>query len=427
MDEMQELEEMLPQAGAHFLDSGRERARHEMQGPFMLPPGPTGFSFSLYQSVGVGLIPGHRLELLENSTVFDRMIEDIRNAKQSVHILVYIWRPCGVSDRIVEALVERARAGVQCRVVVDPVGSEEVRGNKDFDLHVEKVLTEAGVEVHYYRLLAGKVVGRLLGRTHNKIVVVDGRIGYTGGFGIWKVWEGDGLKPEEWRDTNVRVEGPEVRRMQLSFSRHWQESGGGLLPPSAFPEVEDQETDGPASAGFVDSAGKLGVTDAERMVRLVIAAARERLWIANAYFTPPNAILEQLEEKLRQGVEIRILGPGPVHDVPIIRASQRSTYERLLAAGARIYEYQPSMMHAKTILVDDWLAVVGSTNLDVLSLNKLGEGSLVIHDPEFVRKMERCWAKDLRHSKEITLENGGRTNPWRRAARRATQLVGRDR
>ncbi|MCP3141774.1 phospholipase D-like domain-containing protein [Pyxidicoccus xibeiensis] len=426
MDELQDLEELLPQAGAHFLDSDRERARHEMQGPFMLPPGPAGFSFALYQSTGVGLMPGHKLELLENSTVFERMLEDLRGAQHSIHILVYIWRPCELSDRIVEVLVERARAGVQCRVVVDPVGSEEVRGNKDFDLKVEKVLTDAGVEVHYYRLLAGKVVGRLLGRTHNKIVVVDGRVAYTGGFGIWKVWEGDGLKPEEWRDTHVRVEGPEVRRMQLSFSRHWQESGGGLLPPSAFPEP-DEISQGPSSAGFVDSAGKLGVTDAERMVRLVIAAARERLWIANAYFTPPNAILEQLEEKLRQGVEIRILGPGPVHDVPIIRASQRSTYERLLAAGARIYEYQPSMMHAKTILVDDWLSVVGSTNLDVLSLNKLGEGSLVMNDAEFARKLERCWAKDLRHSKEITLQNGGRTNPWRRFARRTTQLVGRDR
>ncbi|MBZ4416329.1 phosphatidylserine/phosphatidylglycerophosphate/cardiolipin synthase family protein [Myxococcus sp. RHSTA-1-4] len=427
MDEPQELEELLPQAGAHFLDSDRERARHEMRGPFMLPPGPTGLSFALYQSVGVGLMPGHRLELLENSTVFDRMVEDIRDAKRSVHILVYIWRPSRVSDRIVEALVERARAGVQCRVVVDPVGSEEVRGNKDFDLQVEKVLAEAGVEVHYYRLLAGKVLGRLLGRTHNKIVVVDGRIGYTGGFGIYKTWEGGGLKPEEWRDTSVRVEGPEVLRMQLSFSRHWQESGGGLLPPSAFPEPGEGDTSAPSSVGFVDSAGKLGITDAERMVRLVIAAARERLWIANAYFTPPNAILEQLEEKLGQGVEVRILVPGPIHDVPIIRASQRSTYARLLAAGARIYEYQPSMMHAKTMLVDDWLAVVGSTNLDSLSLNKLGEGSLVIHDEAFVRKLQRCWAKDLRHSKEVTLRNGGRTNPWRRAARRATQLVGRDR
>ncbi|WP_090488489.1 MULTISPECIES: phospholipase D-like domain-containing protein [Myxococcus] len=424
MDEMQELEALIPKPGALGFSGSVERARHEMHGPFTLPPGPEAFSFALYQSTGVGLIPGHALELLENGAVFERMLADIRAAQSSVHVLVYIWRPCELSDRVVEALVERARAGVACRVVVDPVGSEEIRGDRDFDQKVEKVLTDAGVEVHYFRLLAGKVLGRLLGRSHQKLVIVDGRIGYTGGFGIWKVWEGDGLKPDEWRDTHIRVEGPEVRRMQLSFSRHWQESGGGLIPPSAFPEAEPA---GPCAAGFIDSAGKLGLTDAERMIRIVIGAARERIWIANAYFSPPNAILEQLEEKCRQGVEIRVLGPGPNHDVPIMRASQRSTYERLLAAGVRIWEYQPSMLHSKTLLVDDWLAVVGSTNMDSLSLNKLKEGSLVIHDASFVRKLARCWARDLRHSKEITLENGGRTNPWRRLARRATQLVGQDR
>jgi cardiolipin synthase len=179
--------------------------------------------------------------------------------------------------------------------------------------------------------------------------------------------------------------------------------------------------------GFVDSIGKLGITDAERMVRVVIAAARKRLWIANAYFTPPNAVLEQLVHKAHEGVDIRVLAPGPVHDVPIVRASQRSTYERLLKAGVRIWEYQPSMMHAKTLLVDDWLSVVGSTNLDALSLNKLAEGSLVLADEEFARKLERCWDKDMECSWEITLEAGGRTNPWRRFARRATQLIGQDR
>lgn len=415
---------MLPQAGAHAYDGDRERAKHEMQGPFELPPGPEGFSFALYQSTGVGLVPGHHVELLENSQVFDRMLEDIRAAKQSVHILVYIWRPCELSDRFVEALTERSRAGVKCRVVVDPVGSEEIRGDKDFDLQVERKLTEHGVEVHYYRLLAGKVLGRLLGRTHQKIVVIDGRIAFTGGFGIWKVWEGEGLQPDNWRDTHIRVEGPEVRRFQLTFSRHWQEAGGGLLPPSCFPDIEAR---GPTRAGFIDSGGKLGITDAERMVRIVIAAARERLWIANAYFTPPNAVLEQLEAKCRQGVDVRVLGPGPNHDVPIVRASSRSTYARLLEAGVRIWEYQPAMMHSKTMLVDDWLCLVGSTNLDALSLNKLGEGSLAFEDRDIARKLEECWERDLRHSREITFDTGGRTNPWRRLARRTTQFLGHDR
>jgi cardiolipin synthase len=177
----------------------------------------------------------------------------------------------------------------------------------------------------------------------------------------------------------------------------------------------------------VDSIGKLGITDAERMVRVVIAAARKRLWIANAYFTPPNSIMEQLVHKAHEGVDVRVLGPGPVHDVPLVRASQRSTYEQLLNAGVRIWEYQPSMMHAKTLLVDDWLSVVGSTNLDALSLNKLGEGSLVLADKEFAGKLERGWERDLECSREITLDAGGRTNPWRRLARRATQFMGQDR
>ncbi|SEM26986.1 cardiolipin synthase [Stigmatella aurantiaca] len=417
------LDEVVPQPGAHGW-SPEEGQRHEMKGPFHIPKGPDGFSFVLFQSTGVSLQPGHRVDLIENGAVFERMLEDIRKAQQSIHILVYIWRPCDVSDRFVEALRERVSAGVKCRVVVDPVGSEEVSGDKDFDQKVEKRLTECGVEVHYYRPLAGKVLGRLLGRTHQKLVIVDGHIGYTGGFGIWKVWEGDGLEPEQWRDTHIRVEGPSVCQMQLAFSRAWQESGGSLLHPEDLPGPREP---GPVRAGFIASAGKLGMTDAERMVRIVIAAARKRLWIANAYFTPPNAIMEQLIHKAHEGVDVRILGPGPVHDVPIIRASQRATYAELLRAGARIWEYQRSMMHAKTILVDDWLSVVGSTNFDALSLNKLGEGSMVVADEALAQKLEQGWQRDFEHSREITLATGGTTNPWRRLARRMTQLVGQDR
>ncbi|WP_225408604.1 phospholipase D-like domain-containing protein [Stigmatella hybrida] len=417
------LDEVVPQPGAHGW-SPEEGRRHEMKGPFHIPKGPDGFSFVLFQSTGVSLQPGHRVDLIENGAVFERMLEDIRKAQQSIHILVYIWRPCDVSDRFVEALRERVSAGVKCRVVVDPVGSEEVRGDKDFDQKVEKRLTECGVEVHYYRPLAGKVLGRLLGRTHQKLVIVDGHVGYTGGFGIWKVWEGDGLEPEQWRDTHIRVEGPSVCQMQLAFSRAWQESGGSLLHPEDLPGPREP---GPVRAGFIASAGKLGMTDAERMVRIVIAAARKRLWIANAYFTPPNAIMEQLMHKAHEGVDVRILGPGPVHDVPIIRASQRATYAELLRAGARIWEYQRSMMHAKTLLVDDWLSVVGSTNFDALSLNKLGEGSMVVADEAFAQKLEQGWQRDFEHSREITLTTGGTTNPWRRLARRMTQLVGQDR
>jgi cardiolipin synthase len=374
-----------------------------MQGPFRLAPGVEELSFALFQSTGVELAPGHRAEVIEDGAVFDVLVDEIRRAKQSVHILVFIWRPSEPSDRIVDALLERARAGVQCRIVVDPVGSEEVSGHHDFDEKIEKPLVDGGCEVHYYRLLGNRRIRRMLGRDHQKLAIVDGRVGITGGFGIWKVWLGHGNAPENWRETSVRIEGPAIRQMQLAFSSAWQESGGSLLPRDVFPPLDHA---GESRAGYVASVGRTG--------------------IANAYFSPPDAVLRQLEEKRRQSVDVRVLGPGPVHDVRVIRASQRSTYERLLRAGVRIWEYQPSMMHAKTMLVDDWLSVIGSTNLDPVALNWTGEGSLVIEDRGVAAALERAWTRDLARSKEITLADGGRSGPWRRLARRITILLSHD-
>ncbi|MFY0571371.1 phospholipase D-like domain-containing protein [Archangium lansingense] len=398
--------------------------QHEMRGPMALPPGFRPFNHAFYQSTRVRLEPGHRVELVENGAIFDELIDAIRQATESVHILVFIWRPSEPSERILEALCERARAGVACRVIVDPVGSQEVRGEHDFNPKVEQRLREGGVEVHYFRPLSGRWLGRLFGRTHHKLVLIDGTVGFTGGFGIWKSWQGEGDSPEEWRDTNVRVEGSAVREMQLAFARSWQECGGALLPESCFPELPHE---GEGHAAFVESSGVSGISDAERMLRMVFAEAHERLWIANAYFTPPKAILEQLLEKRKQGVDVRVLAAGPVHDWRIVRASQRSTYERMLKGGVRMWEYQPSMMHSKTVLVDDWLSVVGSTNLDALSLHRMREGSLVVADRRLASKLETCWERDLAHSKEVTLARGGRTNPWRRFARRVTQWLAVDR
>jgi cardiolipin synthase len=413
----------VPTLGAH---DGADRAtaeRHSMQGPFSLAPGVDELSFALYQSSGVELSPGNRAEVIDDGAVFDAIVEEIRRARQSVHILVFIWRPSEPSDRVMEALAERARAGVRCRIVVDPIGSEEIAGHHDFDEKVEAPLVAAGCEVHYYRLLGNRRIRRMLGRDHQKLVVVDGRIGITGGFGIWRAWLGHGDSRENWRETSVRVEGPAVEHMQLAFSRAWQESGGALLPRDAFPRIEPA---GASRAGYIASSGRVGITTAERVSRILVASARRRLWIANAYFSPPDAMLRQLEEKRRQGVEIRVLAPGPVHDVPLIRAAQRSTYERLLRAGVRLWEYQPSMMHAKTMLIDDSLCVIGSTNLDPLSLNWLGEGSLVIEDRGVAEALERGWSRDLARAREITIARGGRTGPWRRLARRVTILLAHD-
>jgi cardiolipin synthase len=414
----------LIEIGAHSDASGKTLSRHEMHVPRELPPGPEGLGFALYQVTRTPLRPGNRAALVENGRVFDVMVEEIRKAQRSVHILVFIWRPCEASDRLVEALSERARAGVKCRIVVDPLGSNQVFGRRDFDEHVEPRLTEAGCEVHYYRLLTGRIRERLLERDHQKLVIVDGRVGIAGGFGIWKTWEGDGVGEEHWRDTHLRIEGPVVHDLQLSFARSWQGSGGALLPHEELAPIPEV---GPVHAGYVTSHGEMGVTDAERMYCLVFAAARERLWIANAYFSPPDRMLALLCDKRRGGVDVRVLASGPITDQKVMRASQRSTYERLLRAGIRVFEYQPSLMHAKTVVVDDWLSVVGSINMDPLSLNKLGEGSLVLSDPALNASLAESYERDLGRAREITLPGGGRTSPWRRLARQMTLHLGKER
>lgn len=424
MGDATDITTQLPAVSAHGWSSERYRRQHEMQGPWSIPANPDAMSLALFQSCGVELKPGHHVELIQNGDVFDRIVDEIGRAQVSVNILMYIWRPSDPSDRVIVALIERARRGVKCRVVVDPIGSEHVTGGKDFDQRVEPLLKKHGIEVHYYRLLGGKVWGRILGRDHQKLVIVDGKRAITGGFGIWEVWEGHGESKDHWRDTSILVEGPAVRDIQVTFAQSWQEAGGRLLGPEEFPAID---VDGHVRAGFVSSHGQLGVTNAERMYRLAFAAARRRLWIANAYFSPPGGMLEQLEEKCRQGVDVRVLAPGPVHDQRVILASQRSTYERLLKAGVRIFEYRPSMMHSKTVVVDDWMGIVGSTNLDPLSLNKLGEGSLVFSDGPIIDAMARTFEADMAKSNVITLDDGGRTNPIRRIARRMTIWLGMDR
>ncbi|MFN7132694.1 MAG: phospholipase D-like domain-containing protein [Myxococcales bacterium] len=414
--------EHFPQPGAHGYAWRDLLSRHEPYFPSLLPGGEAALSAALLQSCGIGFEDGHRATLLENDTVFDAIETAIRAARESVHVLVYIWRPCAASDRLVAALQEKARSGVACRVVVDPVGSEEITGERDFDRRIERALVSAGVQVHYYRLLSGRIRRRVVGRNHQKLVIVDGRVGFTGGFGIWKVWEGDGRHPDSWRELSVRVEGPVVRQMQVAFASGWQSSGGALLPEAA---LRPPQPAGPARAAFVRSSGRLGVTEAERMYRLVFGAARERLWITNAYFNPPNPVLTLLEDKCRQGVDVRVLAPGPHHDVVPIRAAQRSTYPRLLRAGVRIWEYQPAMLHAKTAIVDDWLSVIGSINLDTLSLNKLVESALLITDRGLHEALVRAFEGDLRCAREMRLPY--RVGPYARLSRRATEALGRGR
>jgi cardiolipin synthase len=217
---------------------------------------------------------------------------------------------------------------------------------------------------------------------------------------VWRVWEGDGQSRDAWRDTAVRAEGPVVAQMQRAFEQSWVEADGARLPAIDYPALGAR---GPTPAAFVAGSPRRNQTsDAEIMTELVIASARKQLSIANSYFVPNDGLQALLIRKRREGVDVRVLASGPTHDVPPVRAGQRATYARLLEAGVRIFEYQPAMMHAKTMVVDGRTVVIGSTNIDQLSFTRLEEGSLVADAPLLARQMQRDFEKDLERSKEIT-------------------------
>ncbi|NOK34695.1 Cardiolipin synthetase [Corallococcus exercitus] len=362
-----------------------------------------GFAAALYQTTGVRMEPRNRIRWANNGAVFDVMVEEIGRARASINIVMFIWRPGRASDRMIEALAERTRAGVHCRVLVDPLGSGP------FEKEVKPRLEAIGCEAHLFRPLPAD---ENLARNHRKIVVMDGRVGITGGLAIQDEWLGDARNEKEWRDTNVRVQGPVVAQLQQAFAENWQEATGQLLPMTDFPTLAAEQPGldaaGEGWAAFVSSTANPEVTRAERLTQLMVKAAKKRLWISQAYFTPNDALTALLVEKARAGVDVRVLAPGDKNDQRAITVLQRQTYDTLRAAGVRLWEYQPSMMHAKTMLVDDRLVLVGSINYDALSFNLLEEGSLVLEDVEAARQLEAIFLEDLTHAREVQAEHARR-------------------
>ena len=374
--------------GLPWLRKRHATGAYELQVP--VPSSGRGLELALYQTLGVRPQPGHQITLLENGAVFDSLIADIAHARSSVHIVMYIWEKGRASDRLSAALIERARSGVACRVLIDAFGSG------DFEPTVEPPLVTAGCEVRMFRRLPGVDP---FARNHRKLVIVDGKIATTGGFGVRDNWLGDGVHDEAWRDSNVRFTGPAVRDAQQAFAENWQEAGGALLPEAAFPEPE---TTGATTAAFVASSPSPVVTHAERLTQLVIAAAKQRLWITNAYLVPSPAISRMLIHKAQSGVDVRILVPGIKSDSKPSLAAQHEEYPALLAAGIRVWEYTPSMIHTKTMVADDALVVIGSINLDPLSLNMLEEGALVLLDRPIAAELARQFEADVQHADERT-------------------------
>ena len=347
------------------------------------------------------LQPGHQVEVLTcGDETYPGLWEDLRNARHSIVMQQYYCKPGRMADMLLEILVARASAGVSVYFLYDAFGSSLPK-------QYFGALRRAGVKTAAFRPLRVTSLNTVHHRSHIRVVVVDGQIGYTGGFGIDDKWFGNGRQRDQWRDTNARFIGPAVRQLQATFVACWAEATGELLTGTMlFPDAGESPaaSDDGALAGVLHASPSVGSTDAERFFALSIAGARKTLYITNSYFVPDRDFRRMIGDAARRGVDTRVLTTGDETDIKSTLYAGRARYTQLLSAGVRIYEYLPTMMHAKSLVVDGTWVAVGSMNADNRSLSFNEEVNLLALDSTLGATLDRMFFDDLQHAKEIKLD-----------------------
>ena len=338
--------------------------------------------------LGPAILPGNRVTDLQNGAeIFPAMLEAIASAKETVTFETYIYWEGEVGERFADALSERAKAGVAVNVTIDWAGSVSME-----DRLIEQ-MEDAGVEVVRYRPLHWYNLGRMNNRTHRKLLVVDGRVGFTGGVGIGDPWQGHAQDADHWRDMHFKVEGPAVAQVQSAFNDNWVKTTGELLNGEPyFPALEQA---GGMDAHMFISSPAGGSESMHLMYLLAIAAAEESIDIAAAYFIPDDLITKALIAARHRGVRIRVLMPGDLTDSTAARLASKAGWGPLLLAGVEMYEYQPTMFHNKMVIVDREMVSVGSTNFDLRSFQLNDEASLNVYDRDFAAHMTAVFEADL--------------------------------
>ena len=367
--------------------------------PIRIDYGPLDPSFAnaMGPITGADFTDGNTVETLVNGDgFFPPMLKAIREAQKTINLETYIWESGYISNLFIDALTERARAGVKVNALVDGMGALKF-SDRDRDR-----LTEAGVLFHKYgRERWWHIKPNINHRTHRKLLIVDGKIGFTGGMCIADSWLGDAHAKNLWRETQVRVTGPVVRQMQAAFAHNWlQTTAGLLLGEDYFPKLTK-------TGSSIAHCYKSGPNEGAEAVRLgylfAIGAARTSIDIANAYFVPDDLAIDMLLEAMARGVKVRVIIPAH-NDSKFGRAASRSRYGKLLAGGAEFHLYQPAMYHAKTMIVDNVLLTIGSSNFDNRSFAINDEVTMSVLDKKIAAENLRIFEDDLKNSKPMTRE-----------------------
>jgi cardiolipin synthase A/B len=357
------------------------------------------FARSIELFTGTHIDPGNNIQIMLNGDgTYPQLWKDIASAGRTVTVQMYYAQPGAVADTMAKYLIDRAQHKVRVLLLLDAFGSQPLKREW------RDSLKRAGVEVKWLRPLRWYTLQKAAQRSHVRVVVVDGKIGYTGGFGLADYWLGDGHHEDQWRETNVRFEGPTVAALQAAFAVAWAEATGELLtgdlffPRSSFADVGDVQ------AGLMYSIPSTGSTSAERFLALSIAGARKTLYISNSYFIPGENFLQLLLAAAKRGVDVRVLTVSDKTDVRTTWYAGRTYYEKLLEGGVKIYEYQPTMIHSKSMVVDGIWSYVGSMNFDNRSLSFNNESLLVALDRRIGAQMNSIFMDDIKSSTEIKLD-----------------------
>ena len=345
--------------------------------------------------LGPPVIDGNQVINLENGAeIFPAMLAAIKGARKSINFETYIYWSGEIGHAFVETLNERARAGVAVHVLIDWVGSQKM------EAELFESLESAGVKVERYHPLHWYNLGRMNNRTHRKLLIVDGTVGFTGGVGIADNWDGNADSPEHWRDSHYRIEGPAVAQMQAAFLDNWIKTTGTVLQgEDYFPKLSHA---GDASAQVFTASPSGGSDSMLLMYLLAITAAEKSIDLSAAYFVPDGLTRAALKNALERNVRIRIIVPGGKIDAEIVRKASRADWGELLAAGAEIHEFQPTMFHCKALIVDRQLVSVGSTNFDNRSFRLNDEVNLNVYDVVFAERVTAVFEQDLKQSRPIT-------------------------
>jgi len=362
------------------------------------------FQRSMGVLLGPPLVPGNRVDTLVNGReIFPAMLAAIKSARKTVTFETYIYWSGRIGKEFAEALADRARSGVRVHVLVDWVGSSRM------DSKYLDTMKKAGVEIEKYHPPRWYTLHKLNNRTHRKLLIVDGRVGFTGGVGIADEWDGNAEDPAHWRDTHFRLEGPAVAQMQAAFVDNWLKVTGNVLDGRDY--FPPETVAGPELGQVFKSSREGGSESMHLMYLLSTVSAARNIDLAMAYFVPDELTETALVEALARGVKFRMIMPGPYTDTEVLRKASRAKWGRLLRAGAEIYEYQPTMFHCKVLVVDGIWSSVGSTNFDNRSFRLNDEANLNVYSRAFAERQIALFNNDLKRSRRITFEEWER-RPW---------------